>query len=81
MEIEKVIQIIKEFGLHHAIGDLPNSSHTVEAFEIAIKVLQKQIPKPLRRKYTNGTGVCDKCGQVVKIYSKYCSYCGNKLET
>ena len=81
MEIEKVIQIIKEFGLHHAIGDLTNSSHTVGAFEIAIKVLQKQIPKPLRRKYTNGTGVCDTCGQVVKIYNKYCSYCGNKLET
>lgn len=52
-----------------------------EAIRMAVESLKKQIPLPLRYKYTNGTGVCDTCGQVVKIYDKYCSYCGNKLET
>ena len=31
---------IKEFGLYHAIDDLPNSVLTVEAFKIAIKALE-----------------------------------------
>lgn len=52
-----------------------------EAIHIAVESLKKQIPLPLRRKYTNGTGVCDECGQVVKLYDKYCSYCGHKLDT
>ncbi|QIB68250.1 hypothetical protein Ami103574_02500 [Aminipila butyrica] len=51
MNDTEAIQRIKEFGLHHAIQDLPHSSRTVEAFEIAIQALQEKAarenPRPL----------------------------------
>lgn len=37
---EEAIKRIKEFGLYHAIGDLPNSAKTVEAFNMAIEALR-----------------------------------------
>ena len=43
MKIERAIRKIKEFGLHHAIQDLPHSELTVKAFEMAISALEKQI--------------------------------------
>lgn len=42
MTYEEAIRKIKEFGLHHAIEDLPYSSNTVQAFEMAIEALKKQ---------------------------------------
>lgn len=39
MTREEAIRCIKEFGLYHAIGDLPNSAKTVEAFRMAIEAL------------------------------------------
>ena len=42
MTPQEAIKRIEEFGLHHAIGDLPYSAHTVEAFEMAISALEKQ---------------------------------------
>ncbi|QAT43458.1 hypothetical protein [Aminipila luticellarii] len=42
MNDTEAIQRIKEFGLHHAIQDLPHSSRTVEAFETAIQALQEK---------------------------------------
>ena len=39
MTKEEAIRRIKEFGLYHAIGDLPHSAKTVEAFDIAIEAL------------------------------------------
>lgn len=43
MKKEEAIRRIKEFGLYHAIGDLPNSAKTVEAFNMAIEALQINI--------------------------------------
>ena len=40
MTEQQAIKRIKEFGLYHAIGDLPASFQTVEAFEMAIKALE-----------------------------------------
>ena len=37
----EAINRIKEFGLYHAIGDLPFSTKTVRAFEMAIKALEQ----------------------------------------
>lgn len=34
------IRRIKDFGLYHAIGDLPKSTLTVEAFNMAIELLR-----------------------------------------
>ena len=40
MEAKDAIMRIKDFGLYHAIEDLPNSTLTVEAFNKAIKLLR-----------------------------------------
>lgn len=41
MTENEAIKRVEEFGLHHAIGDLPYSTLTVKAFEMAIKALQE----------------------------------------
>lgn len=38
--VGEAIRRIKEFALHHAIQELPNSARTVEAFEMAITALE-----------------------------------------
>lgn len=40
MTENEAIKRVKEFGLYHAIGDLPYSTLTVKAFEMAIKALE-----------------------------------------
>ena len=40
MTVGEAIKRIKEFALHHAIQELPNSARTVEAFEMAITALE-----------------------------------------
>lgn len=41
MTENEAIKRVEEFGLHHAIGDLPNSALTVKAFEMAIEALKE----------------------------------------
>lgn len=41
MTESEAVKKVKEFGLYHAIGDLPNSMLTVKAFEMAIKALEE----------------------------------------
>lgn len=41
MTENEAIKRVKEFGLHHAIKDLPNSTLTVKAFEAAINALEE----------------------------------------
>lgn len=41
MTENEAIKRVEEFGLYHAIGDLPRSTLTVKAFEMAIKALQE----------------------------------------
>lgn len=40
MTVGEAIRRIKEFALHHAVQELPNSARTVEAFEMAITALE-----------------------------------------
>ena len=42
MTNKEAIERIKDFGLYHAIGDLPHSAKTVEAFDMAISALEAQ---------------------------------------
>lgn len=42
MKAQEAIKRIKEFGLYHAIVDLPHSALTVEAFEMACKALERE---------------------------------------
>ena len=41
MNREEAIKRIRDFGLYHAIEDLPFSTSTVEAFEMAIQALEE----------------------------------------
>ena len=41
MTENEAIKRVEEFGLYHAIGDLPNSALTVKAFEMAIEALKE----------------------------------------
>ncbi len=41
MTENEAIKRVEEFGLHHAIGDLPNSALTVKSFEMAIEALRE----------------------------------------
>lgn len=69
MTENEAIKRIKEFGLHHAIGDLPYSALTVKAFEMAIKALEeiqqyRAIEKELREKYHANVDI----GQLMKCF-------------
>lgn len=89
---KEAIERIKEFGLYHAIDDLPNSLHTVKAFEMAISALEKQIPKkpiPIDYKkfidtvdnatYLRGAFWCPNCNHVVRS-GDYCNDCGQAID-
>lgn len=41
MTEKEAIKKVKEFGLYHAIGDLPNSALTVKAFKMAVAALEE----------------------------------------
>ncbi len=41
MTENEAIKKVKEFGLYHAIGDLPNSALTVKAFKMAVAALEE----------------------------------------
>ena len=41
MTESEAIKKVKEFGLYHAIGDLPNSALTVKAFKMAVAALEE----------------------------------------
>lgn len=79
MNNQQAIKKIEEFGLHHAIRDLPNSALTVKAFETAASALEKQVPKePKRNRYIM---YCQTCGRKVrKNYDLYCSGCGQAID-
>lgn len=88
MSTQDAIKRIKEFGLHHAIGDLPHSTFTVEAFEMAIKALEKQIPQDVKV-YVNGLNYnidiyCPRCnhGVTLDYYTQdgYCQCCGQYVQ-
>ncbi len=44
-QIKRAIARIRDFGLHHAIKDLPHSTYTVEAFELAIECMEKELER------------------------------------
>lgn len=77
MTEEDAIRRIEDFGLYHAIRDLPNSMRTVEAFEMAIEALKKQEADKSRKgkwiKMSDADGdyyVCSECGEELPRYTK-----------
>lgn len=88
MSTQDAIKRIKEFGLHHAISDLPHSTFTVEAFEMAIEALEKQIPQDVKV-YIDGLNYnidiyCPRCnhGVILDYYTQdgYCQCCGQYVQ-
>lgn len=85
MKPEEAIMKVKQFGLYHAIEDLPHSTKTVEAFEMAIEALEKQTPKiPLS--FGNEAYLCPcckrnnfYCGTEELHKMNYCDYCGQAI--
>lgn len=46
----------------------------------ATEAMDRQIPLPLRHKYNDGTGVCERCGFIVNhTEHNYCAFCGQKF--
>ena len=67
MNKEEAIKRIRDFGLYHAIEDLPHSTKTVEAFEMAIQALEE----PERK---HGKWICE--NEEDWFPSCRCSVCG-----
>ena len=84
MNREEAIKRIRDFGLYHAIEDLPFSTKTVEAFEMAIQALKE--PERKRGKwidqYQDGDWHCSCCGAIVEKEEQilhnwyFCYHCG-----
>lgn len=51
-----------------------------EAEELAIKVLQKQVPmKPIAAFFEGKVDTCPKCNRIIRINEKMCK-CGQKID-
>ena len=78
MNKEEAIKRIRDFGLYHAIEDLPFSTRTVEAFEMAIQALEEQERKTGKWKQ----GHCSECGYnwgkeaPIASVPNFCPNCG-----
>lgn len=81
MNREEAIKRIRDFGLYHAIEDLPRSTKTVEAFKMAIQALEE----PERKKgkwienleYLPITYTCPFCGHEIWYdATNFCDQCG-----
>ena len=68
MKKEEAIRRIKEFGLYHAIGDLPNSAKTVEAFNMAIEALSEEAKTGEWIEIENGEYLCSNCSRITIGY-------------
>lgn len=86
MKAEEAIEKIRKFGLYHAVKDLPRSTFTVEAFEMATEALEKQIPKKPKGDYHSVPHYrCPVCNKSVKTYEDsykipFCCWCGQRLD-
>ena len=83
MTKEEAIRCIKKFGLYHAIGDLPNSAKTVEAFRMAIEALKDRTQGEwIARAIAVGDkeyieySRCSECGELAFVRMNYCPNCG-----
>ena len=81
MKKEEAIRRIKEFGLYHAIGDLPNSAKTVEAFNMAIEALSEESKTGEWIEIENGEYLCSNCSLITIGYPpSNCPHCRAKMQ-
>lgn len=94
METSKAIKILREHRnrAKNVLNDLrPGASarnlvyEDIEAFDMAIEALERQIPKKPTLEYSDNVskkvfgGVCE-CSTTLSMNYKYCPRCGQKIE-
>ena len=52
----------------------------IEPYTMAIKVLEKQIPKKPKTNDNYIIYICPCCNNLIKLCKNYCEYCGQKLD-
>ena len=87
MTPQEAIKRIKNHNEIHSRAEKDFAIHITEALKIAIKALEKQIPKkPIEDGYYDEPCVCPNCGSNVineadnDYQFEYCYYCGQALD-
>ena len=75
-------EAIKEIRFNMSTIGLSNEAakRVVEARDIAIKALEKQIPKKPKTDDRYVMYICPRCNEFIKINKNYCMNCGQKLD-
>ena len=80
----KSIEALKNLRLFMKLEDKDNDVkfpyETYEAVDIAIKALEKQIPKKPKTDDRYVMYICPRCNEFIKINKNYCMNCGQKLD-
>ena len=80
LELKEAIIRIKEHKDIHFKEEFPRAIKITESLEMAIEILEKQIPKDVINKQTNYIKYCPVCeSALLRESDKYCSDCGQKL--
>lgn len=83
MKNDAVAVLDSGFGIHKGESDLVYRNRKLYA-ELAIKALEKQIPKKMNLDYYCGfkSRECPECGYTINLSKKhnYCNNCGQRLE-
>ena len=75
-------EAIKEIRFNMSTIGLSNEAakRVVEARDMAIQALEKQIPKKPKTDDRYVMYICPRCNEFIKINKNYCMNCGQKLD-
>lgn len=79
MKNDAVVVLDSGFGTHPGESDLVYRNRKMYA-ELAIKALEKQIPKKPKTDDRYVMYICPRCNEFIKINKNYCMNCGQKLD-
>ena len=81
-EIKKAIKMLKDWNKDLSL--MEDEKEGIECHELAIKALEKQIPKKMNLDYYCGfkSRECPECGYTINLSKRhnYCNNCGQRLE-
>ena len=89
MSADEAIRRIKKHNEVHFRKEYPHAIYITEALNMAVKALEKQIPKTVTHEATLAKCyTCPNCNNVVDKFDKYgvrityeyCIYCGQRLD-
>ena len=75
-------EAIKEIRFNMSTIGLSNEAakRVVEARDMAIQAIEKQIPKKPKTDDRYVMYICPRCNEFIKINKNYCMNCGQKLD-